>query len=119
MSNERPVIWMGSSRKDLKAMSDRVRDSMGFALRRVQMGEVHPSIEPLSGRDLRGVREIRIDADGDTYRAVYVASPGDRIYVLHVFKKKSHRGIATPKRDVDVIRSRLRDAGTLAKELDG
>lgn len=119
MPNERPVIWMGSSRRDLKAMSDRVRDSVGFALERVQAGEGHPSIRSLSGADLRGVHEIRVDADGDTYRAVYAANLGERIYVLHVFKKKSRRGIATPKRHLDVIRSRLRDARTLAKELDG
>ena len=46
----------------------------------------------------------------DTYRAVYVVNLGDAVYVLHCFKKKSKRGIRTPKEDIDLIRQRLRQA---------
>ncbi len=51
-----------------------------------------------------------------TYRAVYTAQLGDAIYVLHVFQKKSKRGIATPKQDIDLIRRRLAEAERDHKE---
>jgi phage-related protein len=39
------------------------------------------------------------------------------VFVLHCFQKKSKRGIATPKADLDIIRARLKVAEALAKEL--
>ena len=117
MPKDKLVIWMGSSKKDLIAMSDSVQDAIGFVLDRVQKEKAHSDIKPLSGKDLAGVYEIRVNVDKDTYRAVYALNLGNRIFVLHVFKKKSKKGIATPKPDMDVIRSRLKDARELAKEL--
>jgi phage-related protein len=35
------------------------------------------------------------------------------IYVLHAFQKKSKRGVATPHREMDLIRRRLADAQRL------
>ena len=32
------------------------------------------------------------------------------VYVLHAFQKKARRGIATPKRELDLVRRRLRAA---------
>jgi phage-related protein len=32
------------------------------------------------------------------------------VYVLHAFQKKSKRGIATPKKELDLIHKRLADA---------
>ncbi|CAN5798482.1 type II toxin-antitoxin system RelE/ParE family toxin [soil metagenome] len=119
MSIDKPVVWMGSSRKDLKTMTDNVQDAVGFVLDRVQKGKTHPDVKPLSGKDLAGVYEIRVDVDTDTYRAVYVLNLGERVFMLHVFKKKSKKGVATPKPDMDVICSRLKDAKDLAKELSG
>ena len=54
--------------------------------------------------------------DTNTYRAVYTAQFAGRIYVLHAFQKKSTRGIATPQKDIDLIRRRLMDAGRLHRE---
>lgn len=62
------------------------------------------------------MREIRADVDSDTYRAVYAVNPGDVIYMLHVFQKKSKRGVETPKPDMDAIRSRLKQVKELASE---
>lgn len=105
---------MGSSRKDLRAMSDDVQDAIGFVLGLAQQGKPHTSIKPLTG--LPGVQEIRADVNSDTYRAVYAVNLGDALYMLHVFQKKSKRGIATSKPDMDVIRSRLKQAKELANE---
>ena len=54
---------------------------------------------------------------GGTYRAVYTVKYEEAVFVLHCFQKKSKRGIATPKEDMDIIRARLKVAEALAKEL--
>ncbi len=61
MLNEKSIIWIGSSLKDLRTMSEDVQDVVGFALGRVQQNKPHPSIKPLKG--LTGVREIRANVD--------------------------------------------------------
>jgi phage-related protein len=53
------------------------------------------------------VLEIIDDSDGDTYRAVYTVRYQDVVYVLHCFQKKSKSGVATPKRDLELVRRRL------------
>jgi phage-related protein len=111
---EKPVVWLGSTLKDLRAMSENVQDAIGFALNRVQQGQFHSSIKPLKG--LTGVQEIRADIDSDTYRAVYAIHLGNAIYMLHIFKKKSKKGIETPKPDLETIRTRLKHAKELADE---
>ena len=91
-----------------------MQDETGFILDRVRRGKDHPRIKPLKG--LPGVQEIRVDFDKDTYRTVYVLNLGAKIYVLHVFKKKSKKGIATPKPDMDVIRARFKRAKEEAED---
>jgi phage-related protein len=54
--------------------------------------------------------ELIDDFDGDTYRTVYTVRFADVVYVLHAFQKKAKRGIATPRQDIELIKSRLRDA---------
>ena len=57
--------------------------------------------------------EIVARYDTDTYRAVYTVKIGEKIYVLHAFQKKSTRGIRTPKREIDLIKQRLKIAQQL------
>jgi phage-related protein len=114
MQEIKEVVWIGSSLDDLRDMPEDVQDDTGFILDRVQRGLFHHNIKPLKG--LSGVQEIRIDFDKDTYRTVYALKLADRIYVLHVFKKKSKQGIKTPKQDTDVIKERLKRAKELADE---
>ena len=57
--------------------------------------------------------ELIEDHRGDTYRAVYTVRFASKIYVLHVFQKKSKRGIATPQKDMELIRVRLKWAEEL------
>ena len=118
MRDEKPVIRVGTSRKDIRELPSRVQSIIGYTLGVVQDGESDSHIKPLRGKDLGGVYEIRADYDKDTYRAVYVLNLGKRIFVLHVFQKKSKRGSETPKADMDVIRARLKRALKIAKELD-
>ena len=106
----RVVIWVGSSRKDLSAFPEEVKDVMGHALWLAQIGAKHPDAKPLQGFGGAGVVEVVDDYDGDTYRTVYTLTLADTVYVLHAFQKKSKQGAATPKQELDLIRSRLKQA---------
>ena len=106
----KPVIWIGSSRRDLRAIPERVRRDIGQALYTAQHGETDPAAKPLKGFGGARVMEIVERDRSGAYRAVYTVHFAGAVYVLHVFQKKSKRGIATPKQDVDLIRARLAEA---------
>jgi phage-related protein len=112
----RPLVRVGSAKRDLLAMPDAVQQSFGFALYAAQVGRMHPSAKPLKGFGSAGVLEVVEDWQGNTYRAVYTVRFADAVYVLHCFEKKSKRGIATPKREIDLNRERLKHAVEQAKE---
>lgn len=111
----KPLYWLGSALKDLKAMPDAVQDTVGYARYLAQTGRKHDHAEPLRGFGSAGVLEIVESEDNGTYRAVYTVKLGNSVYVLHSFQKKSSSGIATPKPDVDLIRERLKAAEAHAK----
>lgn len=102
----RVVIWIGSSRRDLRAFSDEVRDEIGFALYHAEMDRPHPAIKPLKGLG-GGVLEIMADDVGGTFRVVYAARFANYLYVLHAFHKKSKSGGKTPATDMNLIKQRL------------
>lgn len=109
-SQPKRLMWIGSSKKDLVAMPEDVQDVFGFALHLAQTGEKHDKTKPLKGYGGAGVLEVvERDSDG-TYRAVYTVKYGDAVYVLHCFQKKSSKGIATPKPEMNVINERLKAA---------
>ncbi|MDP6622372.1 MAG: type II toxin-antitoxin system RelE/ParE family toxin [Alphaproteobacteria bacterium] len=81
---------------------------MGYALHFAQHGDKHPAAKPLKGFAGASVIEIVEDHDGDTYRATYAVKFAEAIYVLHAFQKKAKKGIATPKREIDLVKSRLK-----------
>jgi phage-related protein len=105
----RPLLWVGSSKRDYGNFPSRVQDGFGFELFLVQTGQHPPSGKPLKGFG-SGVVELIRDFDGDTYRAVYTVRFRAAVYMLHAFKKKSKRGAKTPQSDVELIRRRLKDA---------
>src|SRR5579864_1925892 len=106
----KPVIWIGSSRRDLREMPQQVRRHIGQALYAAQQGATDPAAKPLKGFGGARVMEIVERHRTDAYRAVYTAHFDNAVYVLHVFQKKSKSGIATPKHEIEVIRSRLAEA---------
>lgn len=108
----KPLYWIASSLKDLKEMPEPVQKTFGTALRDVQYGESPDEAKALSGFGGGGVRELVKDHDRSTFRAVYTVSFPGAVYVLHAFQKKSKRGIKTPRKDLDLIRSRLKLART-------
>jgi phage-related protein len=106
----KPVIWIGSSRRDLREMPQQVRRDIGQALYTAQQGVTDPAAKPLKGFGGARVMEIVERYRTDAYRAVYTAHFENAVYVLHVFRKKSKSGIATPKHEIELIRRRLAEA---------
>lgn len=109
----RALFWVGSSLEDLKEFPEDVQDVIGYALHVAQTGGKHPSAKPLGGDPaFRGgaVLEVVDDYDGDTYRAMYTVRFREFVYVLHCFQKKSTRGIQTPRKELDLVKRRLKVA---------
>ena len=104
----KPVHWIGSSRADIRKFPGPVQREMGQALWFAQMGDKHPGAKPLKGFKGAGVLEIVEDDSGDTYRAMYTVRFARAIYVLHAFKKKSTRGVRTPRHEIDLVDERLK-----------
>jgi len=117
VSSEKPLEWIASSYKDLMALPTDVRRFFGYALSLAQAGDQHDAAKVLKGFGSAGVLEVVEDDAGGTYRAVYTVRFEEAVFVLHCFQKKSKRGIATPKEDMNIIRARLKVAEALAKEL--
>ncbi len=108
--SQKPCIFLGSSLKDLKRFPAKVQNRVGYALHQVQNGDEPLAAKALKGFGGRTVLELVDDFDTDTYRTVYTVRFADAVYVLHAFQKKARKGIATPQRDVELIKGRLRDA---------
>jgi len=112
----RPLVWLGSSRRDLRAFPRPVRREIGAALYAAQQGETDPAAKPLKGFGGASVMEIIAEDGHGAWRAVYTIRFAEAVYVLHAFQKKSKRGIATPKRDLDLVEQRLAEAGRMHRE---
>jgi phage-related protein len=113
---ERPIVWIGSSRRDLRGFPREVRRDIGQSLYAAQQGETDPSAKPLKGFGGGSVVEVIGEHRGNTWRAVYTVRFAEAIYVLHAFQKKSKKGVATPNRDMNLIRQRLAEAERLHRE---
>ncbi len=106
---EKPLDWVGSSKKDFLGFPEPVKDEMGNALGLAQFGGKHPSAKSWKGQGA-GVFELVEDHYGSAYRAIYTVRFKDVVYVLHAFQKKSPTGIKTAHVDVDLVARRLKVA---------
>jgi phage-related protein len=107
--DEKPLIWIGSSKRDLLAMPGPVVRQIGVAMSVAQYGGKHPDAKPWKGLG-SGVFEVVGDFRTDTFRAAYVVRFEHAVYVLHCFQKKSPNGIRTARTDVELIERRLQVA---------
>src|SRR6266852_3071560 len=103
----KPVRWLGTSLRDLRSFPAPVRVDIGYALFAAQEGKLDPSARPLRGFGGAGVVEIVASHHGNAFRAIYTVLFPDVVYVLHAFQKKSTKGIATPAREIGLIKRRL------------
>jgi len=106
---EKPLYWVGSSKKDLLGFPEKVIDDVGYALSVVQYGGHPPSAKPRKGPG-PGVQEIVEDDGSGTFRVVYTVRFAKAVYVLHAFQKKSPSGVRTARTDIELIRKRLNAA---------
>jgi phage-related protein len=111
------AVLVGEFQAGLASLPGPVEDLFGYALYLAQDGRKHEQAKPLKGFGSAGVLEVVEDWDRSTYRAVYTVRFEGVVFVLHIFQKKSKRGAATPKADIDLIRERLKVAEQFAKEL--
>ena len=114
---QKPLAWIGSSKKDLMELPIGVRKFFGHALDFAQRGDQHVAAKVLRGFGGAGVLELVEDDIGGTYRAVYTVKFEQAVFVLRCFQKKSKTGVDTPKEDMAIIRARLKVAEAMAKEL--
>lgn len=110
----RPVVWLGNSKRNLSEFPEGAQKLLGDELQLFQFGGMPKDAKPFKGVG-SGVFEIALRYAGDAYRAVLAVQIGSRIYVLHAFQKKSKKGIATPRLDVELVKKRYKEARELAK----
>ena len=113
---EKPLLWIVSSRRDLKKFPKPVQRNLGRALQIAQWGGKSDDAKPLKGFKGASVLEVIEDYDGDTYRAVYTVKFRRAVCVLHAFQKKSKKGVKTPKAVIDLIEERLAYASEVYEE---
>ncbi len=106
----KPVAWVGSAYRDFVAFPEAVQDEMGHALYLAQTGRTYAGAKPLKGFGGASVMEIVEDDRSGTYRAVYTVKFETAVYVLHAFQKKSRKGIATPREEIELVHRRLKIA---------
>jgi phage-related protein len=109
----RAVVWMGNAKKNLGEFPEGARKPIGDELQLLQFGGMPKDAKPFKGIG-SGVLEIAVRYDKDAYRTVVAVQLGKKLYVLHAFQKKSKRDIETPKRDVELIKQRYKEAKELA-----
>ena len=103
--DDKSIVWIGSSRDDVRRFPRDARRKAGLELRAVQRGQEPTDFKPIPSVGA-GVYEIRIHAQG-AYRVFYVAKFEEAIYVLHAFQKKTQK---TGRRDLEIGRQRYRTA---------
>lgn len=104
----KPVHFIPPTRKDIKDLPGDVEDTFGFALLDAQYGDFPAGAKPY-GEGLPGkILKLVEDYDGDTYRLAFSLDCSAAVYVLDILKKKSRRGIATPKSDLDRVLKRYK-----------
>ncbi len=104
------IIFVGSALEDLSSMPQKIRADFGHSLWEAQKNEYPKLAKTLSSFGNAKIVELKANWLGDTFRAIYTVQFKSTVYVLHCFKKKSTSGIATPKPDINLIKTRLKAA---------
>ena len=103
----RPISWIRAALKEFETFPDGARSICLAALTIAADGGKADIAKPMHGMG-SGIYEIALPFRGDAYRVVYAVQLADEIWVVHAFQKKSTQGIKTPKREIDLIKDRLK-----------
>ena len=104
----RPISWITAARKEFETFPEGAKSICLYALTIAAEGAKADIAKPMRGMG-SGVFEIALSFRGDAFRVVYAVQLGEEIWVVHAFQKKSTQGIKTPKREIDLIRNRLKN----------
>ena len=103
----RPVSWVKAALKEFETFPEGARTICLTALTIAAEGAKADIAKPMQGLG-SGVFEIALAFKGDAFRVVYAVQIAEEIWVVHAFQKKSTQGIKTPKREVDLVKDRLK-----------
>jgi phage-related protein len=103
----RPVSWVAAALRDFEKFPAGAQEICLTALTVAAEGAKPDLAKPLVGLG-SGVFEIALPYRGDAYRVVYAVQLGPDVWVVHAFQKKSTRGIQTPRREIELVRERLK-----------
>lgn len=103
----RPVSWIKAALKEFRTFPEGVRSVCLATLTIAAEGGKADIVKPLHGMG-SGVFEIALPLRGDAFRVVYAVQLAEEIWVVHAFQKKSTQDIKTPKREMDLIKNRLK-----------
>jgi phage-related protein len=103
----RPISWVKAALKEFQTFPEEAQSTCLAALTIAAQGGKADIAKPLRGLE-SGVFEIALAFRGDAFRVVYAVQLGDAIWVVHAFQKKSTQGIKTPKREIDLVKERLK-----------
>ena len=109
----KPLIFIGTSRDDIRRYGKKASIAIGTELLAVQMGAEPTDWKPMKSIGA-GVKEIRTH-EGNEYRTIYIASFSEAVYVLHSFVKKTR---TTSKKDIQLARDRLKSVRETRKKSD-
>ena len=112
----KPIRFLEAAHDDLMELPEPVRREFGYGLYVVQRGEMPDNASPFDSSSGANIMKLVERYETDSYRCVFAAKFERAIYVLHVFKKKSSSGIATPQREIETVKARFRRAQQLYAE---
>lgn len=115
---DRDLIYLGSTSKDAEKLPKEIKELFADALKKALIGETHEDAKIFRYYG-SGVYEVVGDYLNSTYREIYTVRYPEVVFVIHIFQKKSKKGIGTPKEEVEVIKTRLRWAEQVYKEQYG
>ena len=106
-SDTRPISWIKAADKAFRGFPKGARDEILRVLTTAAEGRKHDLAKPMKGFG-SGVFEVALKYRTDAYRTVYALQIGDDVWVLHAFQKKAKQGIKTQKKELNLIRERLK-----------
>ena len=103
----RPILWIRAALKEFETFPQGARSICLAALTIAAEGGKADIARPMHGLG-SGVFELALPFRGDAFRMIYAVQLAEEIWVIHAFQKKSTQGIKTPKREIDLIKDRLK-----------
>ncbi len=101
------ISWIKGAQNDFDKFPLEARQKIVGALKIAAEGEKADIAKPMKGLG-SGVFEIAFRHNTNAYRVVYAVQIGEDLWVIHAFQKKAKKGIATPKKEIDLIKQRIK-----------